>query len=379
MGLPSIASLCTSGTDCGTREVDTGSNSQRPRTRIIPSLTFTCSGTVTHWRAAGEFRNGGNANSVLSIWRERSGGSGTYDRIDGIELGICGSEDPTPSVAGMSGVYECTLPQNDRVSVQSRDVIGIELPGENQADFRLYFDDTNNAPTNYVFSDHDTTFSLSQAISSEQTFDQPQISLTVVPDIAITIIPVLPTTQPPSMTEALSTTADLPTTPPLTSTSMSTTDLEALTFTETSMTAAAATDPSATTTTEASTTTMITETQPSTTTGSPTPDTAVMTNVSLESTAVGSTTTEMPARTTTDVQAPSGGEAVASNTETVAGSAVGAIIAVLLILISVLLLVLVLRRQSRNGQKFTPSNDATIVNPIYNGKLIVLSLDSVFH
>ena len=240
------------------------------RTRIIPEMSFTCSGIVTHWRAAGEIRPYENAqtNSVLSIWRERSSESGTYDRIDEIELGICGSEDPAPSVGGMSGVYECSLPQSERVSVQPGDVIGIELPTENQAQFRLYFDSTNNAPTNYVFNGHGSTFSLSDAISSEQASDQPQVSLTIVPDNIATTIPALQTTQPPSMTEASSTMANLPTTPqPLTFTSMATTDLVAPTSTEASTTMTA---PS--------------ETQPYTTTGFPTPATAVMTSVNLEST-----------------------------------------------------------------------------------------------
>ena len=112
----------------------------------------------------------------MSIWREIS--SGTYDRIDGIELGICGSEDPAPSVMGMSNVYECTLPQSERVSVQPGDVVGIELSAANAAKFRLYFD-PNSGSKNYEFNSHsDSMFSLSQA-SSTIMQDQPQISLTV--------------------------------------------------------------------------------------------------------------------------------------------------------------------------------------------------------
>ena len=218
MGLPSNASLCTSGTSCGTREGFQGGI----RTRIIPDMNFTCSGTVTGWRAAGEIRDAGNAqtNSVLSIWRETSSGSGTYDRVSGTELGICGTQDPAALV--MSNIYECILPQT--VSVQPGYIVGIELPPENESKFRLYFN-SQGGQTNHVFNGHGTTFSLSQAISSEETSDQPQISLTIVPDIATTV---LPTTQP-------------------------------------------------------STTTISIETQPSATTGSPTPDTAVMTNVNLES------------------------------------------------------------------------------------------------
>jgi hypothetical protein len=370
-------------------------------TRIIPEMSFTCSGTVTHWRAAGEFYQGNAAgrtqNSVLSIWREKSSEPGTYNRVGGIQLGICESEDPAPSVPGtLSGVYECTLPQNERVSVQPGDIVGIELPASNRADFQLYFDNTNNAPINHVFNGHGSTFSLSDAISFEQASDQPQIILTIEPDIVPTTT-ALPTTQPlPATTEALLTMTDPPTTPPLTSTSMATTEPPTSTKASTTMDAAtepptsteastamrATTNPSTPTTTEASTTTMIPKTQPSTTTGSPTTDTAATTSVNSESIAAGSTTTEIPPSTSTDAQAPREGEAVQRreiNTGTIAGAAVGAIIAILLVLIIVLLLVLVLRRQNRNGQKFTPSNNATIVNPVYDGKPIVPNLEGVFH
>ena len=193
VGFPDTTSLCTSLSDtCGTREIEAGGPpSSRVRTRIIPEMNFTCSGTVTHWRAAGEFRDAGNAiiNSVLSIWRERSSQPGicTCDKVDEIELGICGSEDPASSVTGMSNVYECILPQSERVSVQPGDIVGIELPSDTRAKFRLYFDNTNSGPINYVFNSHGSVFSLSQASSTVQ--DQPQISLTVVPDTLMTAFP----------------------------------------------------------------------------------------------------------------------------------------------------------------------------------------------
>ena len=77
---------------------------------------------------------------------------------------------------------------------------------------------------------------------------------------------------------------------------------------------------------------------------------------------------------------PSGNEVVQPESiGTLAGAAVGGIIAILLILIIVLLLVLVLRRQSRNGKTFTPSNDSTTVNPAYNGKPIFPILEDIFH
>ena len=142
------------------------------------------------------FRTGGNAitNSVLSIWRERSSEPGTYDRIMRIELGRCGGEIQAPSVMGMSDVYECTLPQgSERALVQPGDIVGIELSSASRALFRLYFDNTTSGPANYVFNSHGYIFSLSQASSTPQ--DQPQISLTVVPDMPIATVSVFPTTQ----------------------------------------------------------------------------------------------------------------------------------------------------------------------------------------
>jgi hypothetical protein len=269
---------------------------------------------------------------VLSIWRETSPGSGTYVRVDRIELGICDGQD---LVSETSNIYECTLPQ--AVSVQRGYIVGIELAQESRSKFRLYFN-SQGGQTNHVFDGHGSTFSLSDAISSEQASDQPQIILTIEPDIVSTT-PALPTTQPlPATTEASSTMANLPTTtPPLTSTSMATTEPPTSTEALTTMHMAAATDP------------------PATTTRSPTTDTAVTTTIDSESTTAGSTTTEIPssASATTDAQTPRDSEAVQqreSNTGTIAGAAVGAVIAVLLVLIIVLLLVLVLRRQTQSGK-----------------------------
>ena len=174
MGFPSTVPQCTLD-DCRTREAD----GSRAITLIIPDMIFTCSGTVTGWRAAGVFRTAGSArtNSVLSIWRERSNEPSTYDRIDpGIELGRCGSEDPAPSVIGMSNVYECSLPQSERVSVQPGDVVGVELPGRTRVRFRLYFDNSGRS-TNYIFSQSLQTFNLDQNDGTELA--QPQISLTI--------------------------------------------------------------------------------------------------------------------------------------------------------------------------------------------------------
>ena len=160
-------------------------------TRIIPEMSFTCSGTVTHWRAAGVFRDGANANrnSVLSIWRERSSGSGVYNISQRIDLGRCGSEVQPTLVMGMSSVYECTLLQSERVSVQPGDIVGIELAAQDRAIFRLHFDG-RGGPTNYIFNRNSPrTVTLNQNNGTESA--QPQILLTVERTTEV-----VPTTQP---------------------------------------------------------------------------------------------------------------------------------------------------------------------------------------
>ena len=93
VGFPTIVPGCTADS-CDTKVTD-----HIFTIRIIPEMSFTCSGTVTCWRAAGEFCDeiNANVNQVLSIWRGKSSESGIYDRVGGIELGRCGSEVQAPS------------------------------------------------------------------------------------------------------------------------------------------------------------------------------------------------------------------------------------------------------------------------------------------
>ena len=145
---------------------------------------------MTHWSALGDIRIGpsANINTVLSIWRERSSkpSTCTYDRIDGIELGICGSEDLASLEPGMIYDYECTMPQSKRLSVQPGDIIGFKLPSSFDVKFRLYFDSVillGDRPRSYVFNSHLSTLSL---IGHTPHITEPNIFLTVEPFIVTT-------------------------------------------------------------------------------------------------------------------------------------------------------------------------------------------------
>lgn len=148
---------------------------------------------MTKWRAAAR-QLSGSRNTILWIWRES--GSGTY-RIStqSIELGVCGSGVAASPVAGMSGVYECTLPESSRVTVQSGDVIGTEVAASSQLGFGLLYDNTRDyGPRGYIFSGRATTATLSP--NNNRPNEIPLLSLTVEP-----IVETVTTTEPVPPTE----------------------------------------------------------------------------------------------------------------------------------------------------------------------------------
>ena len=181
----------------------TGAEGSQTVTRIIPDLAFTCTGTVTKWKAAGMIDTSGSINAMLGIWRN---GSVTLTKINSIELGSCNGMN-LPATG--NSIYECILPENETVSVQLGDIVGIEIATNQNYRFRLYFDNTNGGPTNYVFSGQVSTVALDQASSTEQ--HQPQITLIVEPIMSTTV---LPTTEPLTVTTQTTTTesVELPTT-----------------------------------------------------------------------------------------------------------------------------------------------------------------------
>ena len=146
--------------------------------RLYPEVRFTCNGTVTKWRAAAG-QLGGSRNTILWIWRATSSGSQTYRRISSIELGVCGSGVDTSPVAGMRGVYECTLPESSRVTVQPGDIVGTEVAALSELGFGLLYDNSQGyGPQGYIFDAQvGTTATLSP--NNNRPNEIPLISLTV--------------------------------------------------------------------------------------------------------------------------------------------------------------------------------------------------------
>ena len=359
-------------------------------------MRFTCSGTVTGWRVAGERIPDGNRNSALIIWRERSSEPGTYDNVGRIELGACAAGQRIET--GMNNVYECILDQDDRVLVQPGDIIGIETPGQANGKFRLYFDNSGG-PMNYILDSRaPQTINLDD---SNLPIDQlvPQISLNVTASTTqITTIEMTDgstTTSGPTSTEAESIVTSDHTTEMTDGGSITSgpSSTEAATSDHTTEMTDGGTFTSGSSSTEATsiaTSSRTTEmTDGGTTTSGPSSTEArssESTTVNIELTdgstsTSGLTSTEAATSDHTTVQiidftttsSPRQDDSANNpqdkdNSDT-SIAIVGAVVGILLVFISVLLLIIILRRQ-RSGQKSSQAsndNNNIFTNPVYNG------------
>ena len=144
-------------------------------------MNFTCCGKVAGFTFAGINRHEGEQDPKIQIWRESALEPGVYHRIGAVitvnnsENGACA--DGLPSVA--SRTYFCVLMERFQVSVQSGDILGLELPPASDDDFDILFTRGEGAPTNFVFHRSlDSTVRLSERDLEDQRLPQISFSFT---------------------------------------------------------------------------------------------------------------------------------------------------------------------------------------------------------
>ena len=142
-------------------------------TRLFPELRFGCSGSIVRFTVAVVNRNG-QQSPKIQLWRANN--SDVYYKI-GPDIPIV-DRSPTclrDELGG--GIFRCTLNKAFQVSVQPGDILGLELPPENDVDFDIYF--TDEGPVNYVFEERlASTVNLSE--TNRSTSHVPQISFVVM-------------------------------------------------------------------------------------------------------------------------------------------------------------------------------------------------------
>ena len=148
-------------------------------TRLIPSMKFSCRGTIVGFTVTGRQRNG-RQDPKIQVWRENKAQCGVYYKpVPDIVVNAtaCGMIQRLESVQQPAVGYRCTLTETARVLVQPGDILGLELPPTNDDNFEIYF--TSGGPVNYVFQ-----WQLSSTVNVTTTTsaieEQPQITFDVI-------------------------------------------------------------------------------------------------------------------------------------------------------------------------------------------------------
>ncbi len=132
--------------------------------RIIPDITFTCSGTVTRWIVAANWQSDEDFPEV-QIWRETATGSGVYAKVHGMTLPVGGKNG--------SQIYEYnTAP----VDVQPGDILGMFEP--NGSWLKLYYT-SKYGPVNYYIGTTVPSVDFDIAGADGSTNDMPLVTVEI--------------------------------------------------------------------------------------------------------------------------------------------------------------------------------------------------------
>ena len=116
----------------------------------------------------------------VQIWRENATQSALYHKIlTPSDIEIRNSDHQCYQRNNVNnGIFQCTLKEDIRISVQPGDFLGLEIPPINNDDLEIYF--KAGGPTNLVFQGQlGSTVDLSTEPHAT-TNDEPQITFLVV-------------------------------------------------------------------------------------------------------------------------------------------------------------------------------------------------------
>ena len=143
-------------------------------------MRFTCNGTIVGFTVTDMNRNTGPQDPKIQAWRENKSQCVSYQKLDSEIIVHPNSCKPLTVLQSQMQVriFHCALHSALRVDVQYGDILGIELPPINNADFDLYF--TDGGPINYVFQQQLSNEIDTNINRSHMVEEQPQITLDVV-------------------------------------------------------------------------------------------------------------------------------------------------------------------------------------------------------
>jgi hypothetical protein len=143
-------------------------------------MKFGCFGTIVGVTAGilDSYYNSGSQRPKIQIWRENGTQSDLYHKIRPSDIQIGNSNPPCHQKSFTNRIFQCTLTEDLRISVQPGDFLGLEIPSIDNDDLEIYF--KAGGPTNLVFQGQlGPTVDLSTE-SHTTTNDEPQITFLVV-------------------------------------------------------------------------------------------------------------------------------------------------------------------------------------------------------
>ena len=145
-------------------------------TRLFPELKFGCFGTIVRFTAAVQDTSG-QQDPKIQIWREDKTRPGLYHKISST-VQIQRRNPQCYQRTFISGIFQCTLKEDLRISVQPGDFLGLEIPSIDNDDLVIQF--KAGGTTNLVFQGQlGSTVDLFTE-SHSITNHEPQITFLVV-------------------------------------------------------------------------------------------------------------------------------------------------------------------------------------------------------
>lgn len=150
-------------------------------TILIPDMNFTCCAKLVGFTFGGINRRNRDQDPKIQMWRKDISEPGVYHKtgneiaVDVSENGPCADGLPTIS----SRTYFCVLVERFQVLIQPGDVLGFELPSNDDDNFDIQFTRGGEGPTNYIFNRSLTSnIQLSERDSEARQLPQLTFSLT---------------------------------------------------------------------------------------------------------------------------------------------------------------------------------------------------------
>ena len=115
--------------------------------RVIPGISFNCSGAITSWTVGAEWETGGSHDFFphLQIWRSTSCATNTFVLVGDVELFVADDDERAEGNHAFSGTPDPPL------EFEAGDILGIFQPRESRSRVRVYYD-TSAGPTNYYIA-----------------------------------------------------------------------------------------------------------------------------------------------------------------------------------------------------------------------------------